>query len=449
MTVSSPEALSPARMYAHLLLQLHDLIVRGEGDSDEADAIREKMDFAWVKMTAEERDRMNDLSHDLYTLAEGGNQVVPMTLEEREVYRRRAKEASARDNQGDVGQVLEFLRGPVPEGVPRYIVPFLQARVWDRLGFVEVALRFMQEAERQNPRFAIEVMDLLKRAGHSQQALAYARRILDSEESAPEELYLAGAALLDSVRYRRGEEEVRQVLRRLIPPLKRALKIIQEGHPTARELPGLEAGITSLLGFCHELAGDFKAALNVYDNYLAKDPNNPDVLTMRGLAKQYSNDVEGAMEDFELAIRSGSVSVWPYVLLSRYLMRRGDSRSLWQAVRVCGLGLSRKLSGPETAVALLYEGRAICYSCLGQPLDMVLTDFNSAIELDPMNERLRQNRATAEAQARKPGSISDWRFPNWEVLFSNGVRVIHSLKTDESIRKQSRDRFGLEQAVPA
>lgn len=54
-------------VYANLLLRLHEMIARGEDESEEADAIRDRMDIAWYMMTREERERVGLLSEDLYT----------------------------------------------------------------------------------------------------------------------------------------------------------------------------------------------------------------------------------------------------------------------------------------------------------------------------------------------------------------------------------------------
>lgn len=66
---NTPE--SPAEEYARLLGKLHELITQGEGDSAEADAIRDEMDGPWYALTEQERERLNGLSEDLSAGAEG------------------------------------------------------------------------------------------------------------------------------------------------------------------------------------------------------------------------------------------------------------------------------------------------------------------------------------------------------------------------------------------
>lgn len=55
---------------ADLMVKLHQLISRGEGDSDAADAIRDEVDPLWDRLDARERELYRRLSMDLYNLHE-------------------------------------------------------------------------------------------------------------------------------------------------------------------------------------------------------------------------------------------------------------------------------------------------------------------------------------------------------------------------------------------
>src|SRR5688572_15694497 len=54
--------------YARRLLELHRFSVRGENDSDDADAVRDLMDEPYCLLTAEERELSGRLSADLYSI---------------------------------------------------------------------------------------------------------------------------------------------------------------------------------------------------------------------------------------------------------------------------------------------------------------------------------------------------------------------------------------------
>ena len=61
---------TPARTYGQLLLRLHDLIAKGQGDELGADAVRDEMDGPLHALTEAEQERLGGLSEDLYALAE-------------------------------------------------------------------------------------------------------------------------------------------------------------------------------------------------------------------------------------------------------------------------------------------------------------------------------------------------------------------------------------------
>ena len=62
---------SPAfRDVAFGMLELHRLELRGENDSVEADAIRDRLDRPYANLTAAEQDRARWLSADLYSISD-------------------------------------------------------------------------------------------------------------------------------------------------------------------------------------------------------------------------------------------------------------------------------------------------------------------------------------------------------------------------------------------
>ena len=138
------------------------LIAEGKGDSEEAEALADRMDAPWHAMTTQEQDRMRGLSRDLYALAEGGTKQIPMSPDEAKQWHEGAGAALAGLDAGDVDPVLGFARRPAPEGLPRHVIPLLQAKCWQRLGDIETAEVFMKEAERHNPRAAASVLGLLQ-----------------------------------------------------------------------------------------------------------------------------------------------------------------------------------------------------------------------------------------------------------------------------------------------
>lgn len=145
-----------ARAYARMLLHLHDLIAKGQGDDPEVDVVREQMDAPWHDLTEAEQERVGGLSEDLYALAENNPRSMTMSPEERRNWGQDFKVAF---EAGDWDRALVLLRRP-PGDVPADHVAFFQADCWEHLGCPEVALRFMRSATRLDPAHAVSVLTL-------------------------------------------------------------------------------------------------------------------------------------------------------------------------------------------------------------------------------------------------------------------------------------------------
>jgi hypothetical protein len=147
---------TPTRTYSRLLLRLHDLIAKGQGDDLEAEAIRDEMDAPWYALTEAEQQRMGGLSEDLSALAEKNPRSVTMSAEER---RQWGQAFGAAFDAGDWDRALVLLRRP-PDDVPGDHVAFFQADCWEHLGCPEVALRFMRTATRLDTTHSVAVLTL-------------------------------------------------------------------------------------------------------------------------------------------------------------------------------------------------------------------------------------------------------------------------------------------------
>jgi hypothetical protein len=124
----------PTIAYARLLREMHRLVGEGKGDSDEAELVADAMEAPWYAMTSQEQTRMRGLATDLNALKEGCPKRVEMNPQELGHWQSLAKKIFIGGEVGDVDTALNFLRQPVPGGLPRYVTPFLQSRCWDKLG---------------------------------------------------------------------------------------------------------------------------------------------------------------------------------------------------------------------------------------------------------------------------------------------------------------------------
>ncbi|MCI0681284.1 MAG: hypothetical protein L0Y71_04200 [Gemmataceae bacterium] len=177
------EPRATAHEYAQLLLQLHALMAEGNEESAEAESIRERMERPWYAMMQQEQERMRGLSSDLYALHSGSSRTVTMSQKEIEEWARQ-RDATRREYEvGNVDPLLQFFRKAVPDVMPRFLVPFMQFRCWEKLGELEIGLVFLKEAEKFEPKLRPLVLWMLERTGKSDEANEYATRILNDAES--------------------------------------------------------------------------------------------------------------------------------------------------------------------------------------------------------------------------------------------------------------------------
>jgi hypothetical protein len=166
--VEKPKA--AVQEYARLLVKIHELDPRGENESPELDALCDQLDGYWSGMTGVERNRVRELSKDLYALADG-RQGVPMSPEEKRQWSHHGQAALL---SGDADAHLEHLRQPFPQDMQAGMIQFLQGRCWERLGNGEVAAIFMREAAKSIPTAKLSSMDYLRQLGQANKPAEFA-----------------------------------------------------------------------------------------------------------------------------------------------------------------------------------------------------------------------------------------------------------------------------------
>ncbi len=123
------------------------------------------MDKPWYAMTDQEEQRMRELSVDLYALYEGAPKRIEMPPNQLAEWQEEMKSAWRQSDLGDVDTALKALRKPIPSKLPDHIIPFLQAKCWEKLGDLETASLFMKEAERRNSGQPLSVLAVLQQLG--------------------------------------------------------------------------------------------------------------------------------------------------------------------------------------------------------------------------------------------------------------------------------------------
>src|SRR4051812_32501434 len=127
---------SPAyREYARVTTRLHELMVAGLGESEEADVVRDQMDGPWKQLTGPERDHLAGLSADLYMLTD--EEILdPAAPAERGANTLGVALLDAR-TRGDWETVLSLLRKG-PTFLSRRETASFRAEAYDELGHPDI-----------------------------------------------------------------------------------------------------------------------------------------------------------------------------------------------------------------------------------------------------------------------------------------------------------------------
>jgi hypothetical protein len=131
-----------------LLLQLHDLIAKEQGDSDAADVVRDEMELLWRGLDPEEARRVGRLAAETYMLL--GREVFERVDATERTRERLGLDLEAAWQARDWDRVLELLRRG-PDFLTVDQLAYLRGRCWLALGHPEVATRFFEFALRLQP----------------------------------------------------------------------------------------------------------------------------------------------------------------------------------------------------------------------------------------------------------------------------------------------------------
>jgi hypothetical protein len=126
--------------YANLCLELHRMIAAGKDESDEGEALRERMDPEWYAMTEEERQIVRGVSRDFYTIFDS----------------KRFKFGAERDNKY-IENLKKFIKNNILNSALQEIrdleinltedlIAKLRGDVWAHFGFNEISVSFYKRA---------------------------------------------------------------------------------------------------------------------------------------------------------------------------------------------------------------------------------------------------------------------------------------------------------------
>ena len=390
--------------FYRLLMALDDLDVAGLNDSDEADDIRDRMDGPWYAMTEVEANIMSELSASLNDLRPGRPKFEPMDEATLAAYRSEmaAAREAGRNGRPDVASAALRRTHPAGVGITPGMIRYMQGYLWLDYGLPEAAVRLFLAAEREDPRFTMFAMNLLRRLGRDSEAVARAERLCRDAGDDPEALYFAGAVLFEAARRARSSPD-ESMTRRAVESLRRALNLVESDRGHEVKQPRIIAAIASLLACCLEALKDYPAAVKVCERALKLVPNDAEAWASYGTALAGSGRrfAAQAAAAFQRAIELGTQASDAYVWYAWLVVENQPA----EAVEAVNKAFERILDLPDKVAAALYHLRGIGLARLGRPLVRVIEDYDRALGHDPDNDQIIEYRRAAAA-AREDGKQS-------------------------------------------
>lgn len=374
-------------------LRLHQLEVEGRDESVDADSVRDSLDVPWRALSADERERVQGLSTDLFSISKP-----PAGLEE---YSPQAQEnllaAVEAKQRGEWTRALSLLRQWGKHITP-VLLSYMRGRIWVDAGYPEVGAVFYGHATHLEPDNAnYTALFLHSLAKHDQQrALTMANKILEASGELSLALVVHAVSVKFNATREMAEPDAAVVFRSLIPVLSRALTHRYENGGQPNYLLGIV-----LLANCHEFLGETGAAITYYSRGLQIEPSNHSLLTGRGILT-YGKSPQ-SQKDLERAVELGSPLVWPYLFLAHYYLLHDRYEECRQA---CERGLG--VSAPRTIHSRLSEWLAIAEAELRFPAERVRSWFEQALRLDHSNGTARSNLAYFEQVNPHPSIQRSW-----------------------------------------
>ena len=297
--------------------ELHQLLAADRDDSPEADAIRDATDGPWQALSDVERNRVSNLSEDIYSLVEQPPHAQPMTPQAQA----KLLEAIEARQRGEWDRALDLLRR-WRAYIDPCLVSYLRGSIWLEAGDPETAALFYGHAYKLEPTIgnyramALHSLNMADPAA----ALKEAERILKNHEHcSPVEVARAADISFMSARFK-SETEANQLFEQLEPILKNTLAQMQQGDPNDIDR-STHVTLLSLLGFGYEFLGKAQAASDYYSAALQIEPANDALHVARGMLA-YGLSAR-ATTDFETAVQLSTPLVWPYVMLAHHHLISG------------------------------------------------------------------------------------------------------------------------------
>jgi tetratricopeptide (TPR) repeat protein len=293
--------------YVGLLIDLHELIATDQGDSDEADALRDRMDSPWQRLSAKQRSLVDGLSADLYSL--GSTRAAPAAPLDSATDHEMAR-AAAEDRWELVLDIVRRNEGRIPVRN----VAYLRGVSWAHLGEPVAAIKFLKEAARLQslaPDEEVWLLTCMIAAEQWAEAVPRARDIARTTAD-PVSLLQAAEVLFAAATYRGADVE---------SLLSEAMIVAERGLAAAGSasdddlLKAMRAGALLHMALTYDHRGDRRTAIQACRQALALDPERRTALELFGFLS-YDAYPANQREPFRHRIQrevatSREGNVWP------------------------------------------------------------------------------------------------------------------------------------------
>ncbi len=297
---------------------------------------------------------------------------------------------------------LECLRRP-PRFLAQNMVDYLRGRAWMEMGHPVVALLFFDNAARLEPdnsTYHVLALECLKAIQDWPELLKRCEAYVQDSQTAPRLLFRAADAIHVYANETGDQAYYTQALRVVEEGFRRAA---QPGHQ--EQMASILAGAYATKSSCLEHLDRAEDSLRVFDEAVARFPENTTLLTARALLKQELGRPD-AIDDFRDAVNRGTIAVWSYIEVARHALQDGQNH---EALELCRRGIT--LAQRNNVAAILFELLAIALLRLNDSTDAVRAAFQRANELDPLNDDIRVNRESFERFAAQPSEGE----PRWQL----------------------------------
>jgi len=262
--------------YVARLVELHELMSAGQDESEAAEAIRDRMDAPWQRLSAEQVALVDGLSADLYSLEEPRSAPPDLSADADEFA---TFERSIHEN--DWPAALDVVRRNENRLEPN-VVLYLRGTCWAHLGQPAVAILFLEAANRLqplDPEGECWLLGCMIQAGRAKDALPRAREIARTE-STPMSLLPAADVIFAAATTLSGDA-ADALYREAVELAERGLAAADTESTTAL-LDVLRVNSLLHIALTHDRFGNRRSAIETCKRALQIDPERETALELLG-----------------------------------------------------------------------------------------------------------------------------------------------------------------------